>query len=54
MKKKIIRIGTKRKPKPTKKERFLTGDIQTCEFGVKPQLNTLRLFSSKNLTPMEY
>jgi hypothetical protein len=29
MKKKIIRIGTKRKPKPTKKERFLTGDIQT-------------------------
>jgi len=29
MKKKIIRIGTKRKPKPTKKERCLTGDIQT-------------------------
>jgi len=29
MKKKIIRIGTKRKPKLTKKERFLTGDIQT-------------------------
>jgi len=53
MKKKIIRIGTKRKPKPTKKERFLTGDIQTCEFRFKPQLNTLRLFSSKNLTPME-
>ena len=29
MNKKIIRIGTKRKPKPTKKERYLTGDIQT-------------------------
>lgn len=29
MKKKIIRIGTKRKPKLTKKERCLTGDIQT-------------------------
>jgi len=29
MKKKIIQIGIKRKPKPTKKERFLTGDIQT-------------------------
>ena len=29
MKKKIIRIGTKRKPKLTKKERSLTGDIQT-------------------------
>ena len=40
MKKKIIRIGTKRKPKPTKKERFLTGDIQTCEFGFKPARQT--------------
>ena len=29
MKKKIIRIGTKRKSKLTKKERCLTGDIQT-------------------------
>ena len=29
MKKKIIRIGSKRKPKLTKKERLLTGDIQT-------------------------
>jgi len=40
LKKKIIRIGTKRKPKPTKKERFLTGDIQTCEFGFKPARQT--------------
>ncbi len=29
MKKKIIRIGSKRKTKLTKKERLLTGDIQT-------------------------
>ena len=27
--KKIIRIGTKRKRRLTKKERFVTGDIQT-------------------------
>jgi hypothetical protein len=29
MRKKIIQIGSKRKPKLTKKERLLTGDIQT-------------------------
>ena len=29
MKKKIIQIGTKKKPIPTKKERFSKGDIQT-------------------------
>ena len=31
-------------------ERLKNVSAWTCEFGVKPQLNTLRLFSSKNLT----